>query len=116
MTTILDTNNIFEYLSDRNYCTLADRATSKIVAIPAKNFNLLINFADSSSLLVKQESHGEFLAVWQIQQLIELFPELGQKIENLLPKLLYFDPENSILIVRYLADYCDLDDPDLLTT
>jgi hypothetical protein len=117
MTTILNTDNIFEYLSDRNYCTLTDRAASKVTAIPAKNFNLLINFADDNNLLIKQEphdcdgeSHGEFLAAWQIQQLVESFPEFGHKVKNLLPELLYFDSENSILIVKYLADYCDLDD------
>jgi hypothetical protein len=116
MTTILDINNIFEYLSDRNYCRLTDRAASKITAIPAKNFNLLINFADDNNLLIKQEphdcegeAHGEFLAAWQIQKLVESFPEFGDKVENSLPELLHFDPENSILIVKYLADYCDLD-------
>jgi Phosphotransferase enzyme family len=117
MTTILDTNNIFEYLSDRNYCVLADRDASKVTAIPAKNFNLLINFADDNNLLIKQEPHdcdgetyGEFLAAWQIQQLVKSFPEFGRKVEDSLPELLHFDPENSILIVKYLADYCDLYD------
>jgi Phosphotransferase enzyme family len=117
MATILDINNIFEYLSDRNYCSLTDRAVSKVTAIPAKNFNLLINFADDKNLLIKQEPHdcdgetyGEFLAAWQIQQLVKSFPEFGHKIENSLPELLHFDPENSILIVKYLADYCDLYD------
>lgn len=117
MTTILDTNNIFEYLSDRNYCNLLDRDSSKITSIPAKNFNLLINFADDKNLLIKQEPHdcdgetyGEFLAAWQIQQLVKSFPEFGRKIEDSLPELLHFDPENSILIVKYLADYCDLDE------
>jgi hypothetical protein len=117
MTTILDTNNIFEYLSDRNYCTLTDRDASKVTAIPAKNFNLLINFADDNNLLIKQEPHdcdgetyGEFLAAWQIQQLVKSFPEFGRKVEDSLPELLHFDPENSILIVKYLADYCDLYD------
>jgi hypothetical protein len=117
MTTILDTSNIFEYLSDRNYCSLTDREASKVTAIPAKNFNLLINFADDKNLLIKQEPHdcdgetyGEFLAAWQIQQLVKSFPEFGCKIEDSLPELLHFDPENSILIVKYLADYCDLYD------
>jgi Phosphotransferase enzyme family len=117
MATILDTNNIFEYLSDRNYCNLTDRDASKVTAIPAKNFNLLINFADDKNLLIKQEPHdcdgetyGEFLAAWQIQQLVKSFPEFGRKIENSVPELLHFDPENSILIVKYLADYGDLYD------
>jgi Phosphotransferase enzyme family len=117
MTTILDTNNIFEYLSDRNYCALTDRGVSKVTAIPAKNFNLLINFSDDKNLLIKQEphdcdgeTHGEFLAAWQIQQLVKSFPAFGHQIKDSLPELLHFDSENSILIVKYLADYCDLDD------
>lgn len=115
MPIILNTDNVFEYLTALDYCNLTDRATSSIEVIPAKNFNLLITFADGRSLLVKQELYnyqghakGEFWSVWRIQQLLENFPELNDKISIFLPKLLYFDASNSILVVNYLTDYCDL--------
>jgi thiamine kinase-like enzyme len=42
--------------------------------------------------------------------LVKSFPAFGHQIKDSLPELLHFDSENSILIVKYLADYCDLDD------
>jgi Phosphotransferase enzyme family len=115
MSIILDTHNVFEYLATLNYCQIEDRETSEIVLISAKNFNLLINFADGKSLLVKQERSnlkgrikGEFWAAWEMKQFVTHFPQLGEKIQGFLPELLYFDPENSILIVNFLSDYSDL--------
>jgi serine/threonine protein kinase len=115
MPTILDTDNVFEYLTALNYCDLTDRATSTVTVIPAKNFNLLITFANNQNLLIKQEIHdsngktgGEFWAAWQMQRLVASFPTLGQQISLFLPELLYFDPDNSILVVNYLVDYIDL--------
>jgi serine/threonine protein kinase len=115
MATILDTNNVFEYLTALKYCNVVDRDTSQVTVIPAKNFNLLITFADGRNLLIKQELHddrgetkGEFWAVWRIQRLIKNFPKFGEEISIFLPELLHFDPDNSILVVKYLADYGDL--------
>jgi hypothetical protein len=115
MKTILDTDNIFEYLARLNYCDLADRATSQMTIIDAKNFNVLVALADGRKLLVKQELHndrgqtkGEFWSAWQMQQLMVSFPNFGNKIGGFLPEILYFDPDNSILIVKYLAEYGDL--------
>jgi hypothetical protein len=115
MTTILDTNNIFEYLTEIKYCSLTDKNTSKIAVINAKNFNLAIEFSDGRQLLVKQERHndrgesqGEFWAAWRMGNLVEQFPALGAKITGFLPELLHFDSDNSILIVNYLSNYCDL--------
>ncbi len=115
MITILDTENVFEYLADLGYCNATDRDTSQIEIIPAKNFNLSIAFADGRHLLVKQELHdfqgktrGEFWAAWQMRRLVEEFPSFGREISDFLPDLLYFDPDRSILIVKFLADYGDL--------
>jgi len=115
MATILDTDNVFEYLASLNYCHVVDRDTSIITVISAKNFNLLISFADGKNLLVKQQIHnvqgktkGEFSAAWQIQDLVKHFPTLGEKINIFLPELLYYDRDNSILVVKYLANYRDL--------
>jgi hypothetical protein len=115
MTIILDTQNVFEYLTALNYCSLADAATSQITIISAKNFNLLISFADGKHLLVKQElsndrgeTKGEFFTAWRMQELVKHFPSFDETIGNFLPELLHFDPDNSILVVKYLADYDDL--------
>lgn len=115
MPIILDTYNVFEYLTALNYCQLADRDTSKITLISAKNFNLLIAFTNGRNLLIKQERHdyqgktkGEFWAAWQMKQLVEYFPNFGKEINDFLPELLHFDPDSSILVVEYLTDYCDL--------
>ncbi len=115
MAVILDTNNVFEYLTALKYCTLADRDTSQITIIDAKNFNLLISFADGQNLLVKQELHnaqgqtlGEFAAAWQVQSLTAAFPQIGNILKDFLPELLYFDADSSILIVNFLINYGDL--------
>jgi thiamine kinase-like enzyme len=115
MSTILDTDNIFEYLANLNYCNITDRDTSKITIVPAKNFNLLIALANGTHLLVKQELHNnrgetkaEFWLSWRIQLLAQKFSNFGDKISKFLPNLLYFDPDNSILIVEYLNNYQDL--------
>jgi hypothetical protein len=115
MKTILDTNNVFEYLARIEYCNISAKDTSEISVINAKNFNLAIEFSDGRQLLVKQERHndlgesqGEFWAAWRIGNLVEQFPALGEKISGFLPELLHFDPDNSILIVNYLSNYCDL--------
>ena len=111
----LDTANVFEYLATLNYCQLSDRGTSKVTVIPAKNFNVLVAFEDGKNLLVKQEIHnnqgqskGEFWSAWQMQELIDRFPDFGDRVGACLPELMYFDPDNSILVVRYLTDYEDL--------
>ena len=115
MATILNTDNVFDYLIALNYCTAADRQTSQITVISAKNFNLAIAFADGKSLLVKQELYnhqgktlGEFWAAWRIQRLVRDFPDFGDEISDFLPELLHFDPDNSILIVNFRTDYRDL--------
>jgi Phosphotransferase enzyme family len=117
MVTILDTGNVFEYLATLDYCKIADRDTSTVTIIPAKNFNLLITFADGKNLLVKQELHNdlgqtkqEFRLAWRIQELVTCFPDFSVKIAKFLPKLLYFNPEHSILIVEYLSTHIDLAD------
>ncbi|WP_310423914.1 phosphotransferase [Chamaesiphon sp. VAR_48_metabat_135_sub] len=115
MKTILDTDNVFDYLIARDYCQEIDRDTIKSEIISAKNFNILIKINEDCSLLVKQEIHdvhgetsGEFWAAWQMQQLTKHFPDFGEKIRDFLPELLYFDPDNSILIVKYATDFDDL--------
>jgi hypothetical protein len=115
MAIILNTDNVFDYLATLGYCNATDRGTSQITVISAKNFNLAISFADGKNLLVKQEMYnyagetlGEFWAAWRMQRLVRDFPIFGDRIREFLPELLYFDADNSILIVKFLADYRDL--------
>jgi hypothetical protein len=115
MSIILDNNNVFEYLSRLNYCQIDDRDRSKITFISAKNFNLLIQFADGRFLLVKQEIPdgrgeiaGEFWSAWQMHELVQKFPALKQEIGDNLQEILHFDPDNAILVVKFLADRHDL--------
>jgi Phosphotransferase enzyme family len=115
MAIILDIDNVFDYLAKLDFWKTTDRQRSQIMAIPAKNFNLAVAMSDGKTLLVKQELHndrgqtnGEFLAAWQMQQLVRSFPTLSNLLGDFLPELLHFDPDNSILIVNYLSDYIDL--------
>ncbi|WP_310410498.1 phosphotransferase [Chamaesiphon sp. OTE_8_metabat_110] len=111
MKIILDRNNIYEYLTSIDFTS----TSGQISVINAKNLNILIEVADDRYLLVKQEIHddcneseGEFWAAWRIDRLVKQFPEFDAKISTFLPRILHFDPENSILIVEYVRDYIDL--------
>jgi thiamine kinase-like enzyme len=117
MKTILDTNNVFEYLTKIEYCKASAKDANKITIINAKNFNLAIEFSDGRHLLIKQERYPdrenagrEFWTAWQMQRLVKHFPDFGEKISGFLPNLLHFDSENSILVVEYLSDHRDLSD------
>ncbi|NEQ12604.1 MAG: aminoglycoside phosphotransferase family protein, partial [Moorea sp. SIO3E2] len=116
MTFILNSHNVFDYLAARGLCNPSEQALSKIEPLEAKNFNLLLTFPDGHKLLVKQERHnqegkaaGEFLNEWRIQEFLQQFPELAN-LRSLIPEVLHFDGENSIMVFRYLDDYRDLMD------
>ena len=116
---LLNSDNIFEYLNQHNFDNFGNRAEqnqSTVKLLAAKNFNLLVTFADDRKLLVKQERHnlegkaaGEFKSEYRIQEWLQQFPE-QKSLSSSLPKLLHFDAENSIIIFRYLDDYRDLMD------
>lgn len=114
MTFLLSSQNIFEYLTNHRLCIQQDQELSKIELKTAKNFNLLINLPNNRKLLVKQERHnqegkaaGEFLNEWRVQEFWQHFSEL-RDLGLLLPKVLHFDKENSIIVFNYLNDYRDL--------
>jgi thiamine kinase-like enzyme len=114
MTFLLSSQNVFEYLAERELCTQVDRDLNQVELKAAKNFNLLLTPLEGRKLLVKQERHnhegkaaGEFLCEWRIQEFLQEFPELNH-FRSLLPEVLHFDKENSILVFRYLDDYRDL--------
>ena len=113
---LLNSHNVFDYLNHRNFCNSSEQNKSKVEPLAAKNFNLLVTFPNERKLLVKQERHnlegkaaGEFKSEYRIQEWLQQFPEQKSLIP-FLPKLLHFDPENSIIIFRYLDDYRDLMD------
>ncbi|MGE5658246.1 MAG: phosphotransferase family protein [Actinomycetota bacterium] len=116
MTFLLTSKNVFEYLIEKRLCTQENQSTIQIDLKPAKNFNLLLSFPEGRKLLVKQEPHdrqgktaGEFLREWQVQTLLQRFPELSQ-ICPYLSEAIYFDAEHSVIVFNYLNDYCDLAD------
>ncbi|GBF80647.1 phosphotransferase [Aphanothece sacrum] len=111
---LLNSSNIFDYLSQLGLLNLIEQPLCKIELIEAKNFNLLVTLPNSSQLLVKQERMqkqekviGEFYGEWRIQNLINQFPELAD-LQTFLPEMLHFDRDNYILVFSYLQDYQDL--------
>jgi thiamine kinase-like enzyme len=116
MALLLSSHNVANYLRGLALCTDADQDLVQIESIPAKNFNLLVTLPNGHKYLVKQERYasdgktaGEFLNEWRIQEFLHLFPEL-ENFRALLPVVLHFDRENSIMVSQYLDDYRDLAD------
>ncbi|WP_445249413.1 phosphotransferase family protein [Microcoleus sp. OTE_8_concoct_300] len=116
MALLLSSHNVTSYLRGLALCTDADEDLVQIDSIPAKNFNLLVTLSSGHKYLVKQERYasdgktaGEFLNEWRIQEFLQQFPEL-ENFRALLPVVLHFDRENSIMVSQYLDDYRDLAD------
>jgi len=116
MTLLLNFQNLLEYSVKHGLCSKEDRDLLIIEQVAAKNFNLLVKLPNGRQLLVKQERRdregktaGEFLNEWRIQEFLQRFPELGN-LRPLLPVVLHFDVENSIIVFNYLDDYRDLAD------
>ncbi|AFZ01493.1 phosphotransferase [Calothrix sp. PCC 6303] len=114
MTFLLNSQNVSDYLIESRLCSQEEVEKIQIELKPAKNFNLLITLQNNRKLLVKQElldrngkSSGEFLGEQKIQKIFTTFPELNF-IDAFLPKILHFDAENSIMVLKYLDDYQDL--------
>jgi len=116
MTLLLNSQNVFKYLVGQSIYTQEEPDLSQIELKFAKNFNLLVGLQDGRKLLVKQERHnqegktaGEFLNEWRIQEFSQRFPELSY-IRPLLPEVLHFNANDSVIVFNYLNDYCDLAD------
>ena len=114
MAFLLSSHNVANYLKGLALCTDADQDKVQIDSIPAKNSNLLVTLPNGHKYLVKQERYasdgktaGEFLNEWRIQEFLQQFPEL-ENFRALLPVVLHFDSENSIMVSQYLDDYRDL--------
>ncbi|MGK7893719.1 MAG: phosphotransferase [Xenococcus sp. (in: cyanobacteria)] len=116
MMLILNSHNVFEYLSEHNLCPRSEESLNQIEPLAAKNFNLLVTFPDQRKLLVKQERQnfegkaaGEFKNEYRFQEWLQNFPK-EKSLSSFLPELLHFDADNSIIIFNYLDDYRDLMD------
>lgn len=112
----LSTKNVLDYLVRQGICNKEEPKLSEIEPKAAKNFNLLLNLQDGRKLFVKQELHnqegrtaGEFLNEWRIQEFLQRFTELSH-IRPLISEVLHFDENHSIIIFKYLDNYCDLTD------
>lgn len=112
----IKSQNIGDYLIDRDICLQEQKHLLKIEQKFAKNFNLLLSLPGERQLLVKQERHdregktaGEFLNEWRIHKFLKQFPELST-VRPLISEVLHFDAEHSIFVFNYLNDYCDLAD------
>ena len=110
----LNSHNVFTYLSQQQLCNSEELRNNKIEPITAKNFNLLVELSTGQKLLVKQErkfqdgkTAGEFLNEWRIQKFTQCFPEISNDSFTF-PEVLHFDPDNSIIVFRWLDDYRDL--------
>lgn len=110
----LSSQNIFDYLIKYDLCTPEEQAHTQIEPKFAKNFNLLLNFANGRKILVKQEPlnregkpAGEFLREWQIQEFVQKFPELNQ-MREWISEGISFNPDDSIIIFNYLDNYRDV--------
>lgn len=113
---LLTSANVASYLSEIDLYQSSETDKLQIKSVVAKNFNLLVTFPDGHQLLVKQERHNkegktanEFQREWQIQEFSRQFSEL-ENFHSLLPEVLHFDRDNSIIVFRYLNDYRDLSD------
>lgn len=111
---ILNSQNVFEYLTSRNLCTKSEQLLSDVELKPAKNFNLLVSLPQKRKLLVKQERHnpegktaGEFLLEWRIHEFLRKFPRLSY-LRSCFSEALHFNGNDSIIIFNYLDNYQDL--------
>lgn len=112
MTFWLNSQNVFDYLNTHELYSEPEQ--SQIDQTIAKNFNLIVSLSNGQKLLVKQErynpggrSSDEFCNEWRIQEFLHQFPELNY-FHGFLPEVIHFDPENSIIVARYLTNYRDL--------
>jgi Phosphotransferase enzyme family len=111
---LLSSENIFQYLAQRNLIDLAAQSDWRIEPQSGKNFNLSIRSA-ARGMLLKQERlnpHGsmlgELLNEWVVCQLLQQLPLGSGEVNTFNPQVIDFDRANSAIIFEFLADYQDL--------
>ncbi|GAB4386711.1 MAG: hypothetical protein Kow00121_53810 [Elainellaceae cyanobacterium] len=116
MSFLLSSKNAFKYLEQHNIYTQRGEYTGQIERKVARNFNLLLSLPDDRTVILKQECYGPegkttggFYNEWQIQELLQQFPALSH-LRSLVPEVIHFDQEHSIIIFNYLNNHSDLID------
>lgn len=111
----LTAENVVLYLIKKGLYPEQDDHTVKITSLSGKNFNLRLQFANGLDLVVKQEviiddeCDQDFLGESALQSLLRSRPEL-QPLQQLVPPITLYDPENAVLVCPFLTDYEDVSD------
>lgn len=114
MTFLLSSDNVLDYLADHQLLQPPDRIRAQITAKEYRNFNLVVSLTTGESLLVKQErfhaDQDHQCGFWREQNVYELFQHFAElsNLWALTSEVVYFDPDNSIIVLRYFSDYCNL--------
>jgi thiamine kinase-like enzyme len=115
MNFILNSENVLSYLQ-QNGLGEFDRQNTTLKKFSAKNFNLLVITPDLAPMLVKQAAPNvnghqsdALFTEWQLQQLIAQYPSLAE-LSHFMPKVLYADRPNSIVVNHFWTDYDDMQD------
>ncbi|OUC15240.1 MAG: hypothetical protein B0A82_07765 [Alkalinema sp. CACIAM 70d] len=110
---LLNAQNVIEYLLEVGVCKPTDLINWQAYPKDSKNFNLQVDYS-GNSLLVKQECckpnsqpKGDFLHEVVLSQLFQSYPSL-EIVRSLVPEILHFDAENSILVLPYFKHHQDL--------
>ncbi|MEH2378644.1 MAG: aminoglycoside phosphotransferase family protein [Nostoc sp.] len=111
----LNYQNFFNYLIEADICQQSDLEVITIDDKHSKNLHWTVNVADDSKLVVKQECYhqihnfsNDICNEHDIYSFMHLCPDLVYA-SSLLPKMVHFDENNSILIYKHSADYINLD-------
>ncbi len=112
---LLGTDTVLDYLKSQDLNEFKNIKPAQVYPKLCKNFNLVVEFENQKSLLLKQEPHdadghtkGDLLNEWRVHQLIDTLTDLNH-LQYLISEALVFDHRGSILILRYLTDYVDLE-------
>lgn len=120
MSFILRTDNAIDYLIQNRICSAEFSRDSMVEPKIFKNFNVLVQLADNRRFLVKQESGNRrgksdsgLIHEWRLYQLLRSQLELSKSelsnIAALVSELIHADPDNAVLVLKYLDHYQDLD-------
>jgi Phosphotransferase enzyme family len=114
MALVLSSENLISYLEKRSLCSPDKQLVASIKLEEYRNFNLIVNFVDNKHYIVKQErfdgqgkATGCLKYEWILQQLVDSFPQLTPIKVSIAP-MIDFDPENAILVAKYLPEYVSL--------